>query len=243
MFIRNIVPKSVVDGNGGRLRSDLFRDGFVSIADITTADDIQSIRKEILSLLVDPAEEPGVRDLGDTAATGCCARILEVASPAALRPRLLESLFFQRALHISRAILGPSARLGFDHVISKPPFNDAATVWHQDCAYKRITRSAHRLHWWLPLQDVTEANGCMQFVLASHLGPVLAHAPRSAGAHALKTNLPVGAEPVACPLKVGGATIHLPKTLHYTGPNNSDEARHAWIVQIGIRGWFPTILW
>jgi ectoine hydroxylase-related dioxygenase (phytanoyl-CoA dioxygenase family) len=48
--------------------------------------------------------------------------------------------------------------------------------------------------------------------------------------------------PVVCPLEAGGATIHLPKTLHYTGPNNTDTTRYAWIVQFGVRGWIPTIL-
>jgi hypothetical protein len=226
------------------LSSILFRDGFVSITDMTNADDIRFIRNELLSLLTARgADEVGVRDLGDAAISGPEGRIVEIASPSSFRPRLLESLFFRRAMQISCAVLGPSARLGFDHFITKPPHNQAATVWHQDCAYKRITRSARRLHWWLPLQGVTTNNGCMQFVPASHLGPVLAHAPRSRGAHALETNLPLDAEPVACPLELGGATIHLPKTLHYAGPNNGETARHAWIVQIGIRRWIPTVLW
>jgi len=133
--------------------------------------------------------------------------------------------------------------LQFDHCIIKPPFNNAATAWHQDCAYARpITLSARRLHWWLPLQEATRENGCMEFVPGSHLGRVLPHRPRSVHAHALQTRLPVDALPVACPLPVGGATVHLPKTLHHTGPNNSPAPRLAWIVQIGIKGWMPSVM-
>jgi phytanoyl-CoA dioxygenase PhyH len=225
------------------LSNELFREGFVSLSQVTSSDDIDFIRSELTSLLDDQTENRRlVRNLGDTVANGRDGRILEVVSPSALRPRLLESLFFQRALEISRAILGPSAQLRFDHSISKPPHNTAATDWHQDIAYRRLTRSPRRLHWWLPLQDVNIDNGCMQFVPRSHIGPILPHAPRSAKAHAIKASLPSNATPVACPLKVGGATVHLPKTLHGTGPNNSGEARHAWVIQIGIWNWFPSLL-
>jgi Phytanoyl-CoA dioxygenase (PhyH) len=242
--VHTIATNSAATEDYRDLASSLFRNGFVSLADLTNPEDIRVIEEELLSLLEDLGDgKIDVRSLGDGSRAGAEARIVEIASPSALRPKLLQSLFFQRAAQISRAILGPSARLGFDHFITKPPRSAAATAWHQDCAYKRITRSARRLHWWLPLQSVTTENGCMQFVAGSHLGPVLAHEPRSKGAHALKTNLPSGANALACPLELGGATIHLPKTLHSTGPNNSENARHAWIVQIGVRGWVPKIIW
>jgi hypothetical protein len=228
--------------NSEKLTAQLFSEGFLALNNVTNTDDINFVRSELLSLLDDQVGGRQVRNLGDAAESGRDGRILEIASPSAFRPRLLESLFFQRALAISRAILDASARLRFDHCISKPPHNTAATDWHQDCAYRRLTRSPRRVHWWLPLQDVDVDNGCMQFVQGSHLGSILPHVPRSPKAHSVKTNLPSRAVPVACPLALGGATIHLPKTLHSTGPNNSDEPRHAWIIQIGVWNWFPTLL-
>jgi len=226
--------------NCRELGAELFRDGFLAIDNITNADDIRSIREEIVALLSERnARKSRFRNLGDAVDDSGEATILEMISPSAACPRLLDSLFFRRALQFSRAILGASARLQYEHCLSKPPFSPTETAWHQDCAYQRIQRSTRRLHWWLPLQDVSTDNGCMQFVPGSHLGPVLAHARRSAGGIALRTNLPAVAEPVACPLDVGGATIHLPRTLHYTGQNNSAAPRHAWILQIGFKGWNP----
>jgi hypothetical protein len=35
---------------------------------------------------------------------------------------------------------------------------------------------------------------------------------------------------VACPLPPGGATMHSSKTLHYAGPNTTDEPRRALIM-------------
>jgi Phytanoyl-CoA dioxygenase (PhyH) len=239
----NLVPDWNDIGNCQKVGSDLLRDGFVSLDHVTDANDIEVIRTEFLSILSDRGvQKDKIRNLGDVATGPGDTQILEIVSPSTLRPRLLESQFFKRALLISGAILGPSAGLRFDHFITKPPYNRAATAWHQDGAYQRVTRSSRRLHWWLPLQDVNMDNGCMQFVRGSHAGRLLPHVPRSAGSDALKTNLPVDAMPVACPLDVGGATIHLPKTLHYTGPNNSAAPRHAWIVQIGIRRFIPTLM-
>ena len=48
-------------------------------------------------------------------------------------------------------------------------------------------------------------------------------------------------EATVCDLALGGATIHLPKTLHYSGPNSSPSARTAWIIQLGVPSW-PTLL-
>jgi ectoine hydroxylase-related dioxygenase (phytanoyl-CoA dioxygenase family) len=238
------VNLSTGENTQNKLRSDLFRDGFLVLNKITEYDDIQNIRSEILEIFTRTnAEKKHIRDLGDDSTVRGQGQILEIVSPSVLKPHLLFSAFFQRALCISQEILGPSARLLFDHCIIKPPFNDTATTWHQDCAYARpITLSARRLHWWLPLQEATRENGCMEFVPGSHLGKVLAHHPRAARAHALQTQLPANAVPVACPLPMGGATVHLPKTLHYTGPNNSPAPRLAWIVQIGIKGWKPAIM-
>ena len=38
---------------------------------------------------------------------------------------------------------------------------------------------------------------------------------------------------VACPLPAGGATIHQSRTLHFPGPNRSNEPRRAYILGFG----------
>ena len=44
------------------------------------------------------------------------------------------------------------------------------------------------------------------------------------------------AQAVACPLHVGGLTIHTPLTVHYAGPNLTSEPRRAWIIHFGPYG-------
>jgi len=227
-----------------KIGAQLRQNGFAVVNDITDAEDIRSIREQMQQMTEQGAvRQDWLRDLGDHGTVQTNFQILEVNHPTRVTPALRQSKFYQRASAISKNILGPSADLLFDHCIMKPAHSAAETAWHQDGAYSRkITLVGRRLHWWLPLQAVSQINGCMEFVAQSHRGRILPHRLRSPEAHAKYTDLPADAKPIACPLPVGSATIHLLKTLHYTGPNMSDEPRYAWVVQFGIRGWIPSIV-
>ena len=126
-FTGNVAPIKATDAQ--ELHDNLIHNGFVSLADITDADDIRAIREEILDLLANlKAERHKFNDLGDADQAGGAPSILPVHSPSALRPRLLNSQFMKRAVEVSRAILGASARFQFVHCISKPPQNAAETA-------------------------------------------------------------------------------------------------------------------
>lgn len=224
------------------LRATLGSWGFAAIDNMTEVQEIRTI-----SMLIEQAiaskNKMYMRDLGDNAEISDQPQILEIASPSKMAPELLKTKFFSRALMISQDVLGPDTELLFDHCIVKPAFNNTATAWHQDCAYgRKISFSSRRLHWWLPLQDATLDNGCMEFIAGSHLGRVLPHHLRSPRAHALQAQLPSDVKPTACPIPVGSVTVHLPKTIHGTGPNKTPVSRTAWILQLGIKGWKPALM-
>jgi ectoine hydroxylase-related dioxygenase (phytanoyl-CoA dioxygenase family) len=74
----------------------------------------------------------------------------------------------------------------------------------------------------------------MQFVPGSHRQEVITHRPigndpRIIGLEVDAPDLST-ATAVACPIPAGGATIHHGRTLHYTGPNHSDQPRRAYIL-------------
>ena len=109
------------------------------------------------------------------------------------------------------------------------------TPWHQDEAYWDPTLDYESLSIWIPLQEATIANGCMQFVPGSHQQQVLTHHsinddPRI---HGLEVDAVDVSTAVACPIPAGGATIHHNRTLHYAGPNDSDVPRRAYILIFG----------
>jgi hypothetical protein len=77
------------------LRAQLLKEGFATLRAITHPADVQDIRAKILSALNDGEfHAKSMRKLGDPIADLRDAKILEIVSPSAIRPRLLKSTFF-----------------------------------------------------------------------------------------------------------------------------------------------------
>jgi hypothetical protein len=207
--------------------------GFLAIERFTSPADLARIREVLLGLYARfhrlPARYP--LDLGDTAHHDGPPQIAEINWTLELAPALGETGTFARCVSVAEQLLGCTARhTGYDHAILKPPHNARGTPWHQDQAYAGERRSLVTVYFWIPLQAVTIEMGCMQFIPGSHLGPLLPHR-RPDRSHALEAVGVEASRAVACPLPLGGATVHLPRTLHHTGPNMTDEPRLAWSLE------------
>ena len=213
--------------------SDFYQRGFLSVETITTLKDVQDIREILDGLFArfNDLPENIALDLGDERSHKGPPQIPEINRAIDLEPRLKETLAFRRCRDIAGQLLGRKARYCYDHSIYKPPYNQRETPWHQDQAYD-AGKSQTVLTFWLALQDVTVENGCMQYIPYSHERGLRAHHKRGHRhtAHALTVDDVDATQAVACPLRTGGITIHLPQTLHYTGPNNTGALRRSWIL-------------
>ncbi len=215
----------------------LDRDGYAVLRGVASRAEVAQIRAAVEPLLA--RVDINKRELGER---GGAPQIIEVQRILELSPGLSANGFIQRAQAISARYLGGPVERNFDHVIFKPARNMKETAWHQDAAYsRRLTFTAKRLHWWLPLHDVTDDQSCMRYVPGSHKTKVAPHVPVAPTSDALRTNLPPGAHVVSCPLNEGDACIHLPNTLHATGPNLTDRSRTAFIVQFSARTVIPRL--
>lgn len=149
------------------------------------------------------------------------------------------------AAQLTGAPGGARIAFNYDMLIDKPAGTNKETPWHQDFAYAQmpvmpagtpIPENA-ALQFWLALDDVDVANGCMQFILGCHVGPLLEHHVVGSGAvderRLLKTDQVDSSRAVACPLHAGGCTVHHYGTPHYTGPNTTrDRNRRAYIFNL-----------
>jgi hypothetical protein len=217
--------------------------GFLALPHFTTADDVARIREVFLRLYARFRELSPVHaiDLGHEARPPE-PQIPEINWALRLAPELRRSLAFARCRELAAQLLGrPVVHTGYDHAILKPPRNNCDTPWHQDQAYTEDLGRFSSVHFWIPLQAVSVEMGCMQFLPRTHLGPIVRHHRRGhrPTAHAMEADAIDTSLAVACPLPLGGATAHLPRTLHHTGPNMTDEARYAWSLEFGPRrgGW------
>ncbi len=172
----------------------------------------------------------------------------EILYAASLSPELADTALFRKCAAFASAISGNVTR-SFDHMIVKQAWNQSETPWHQDAVLAGLgglsrVLQKERLHFWVPLQDVDERNGCMEFIPGSHKVPLQPHERflRADGDYGLATRPSDGANPVACPIPTGGFTIHTPRTLHYTGRNATSQPRKAWIIHFSRFGQFEIAL-
>jgi ectoine hydroxylase-related dioxygenase (phytanoyl-CoA dioxygenase family) len=212
--------------------------GFLRIENLTTPEEVAEIRAALEPLFEKHVgENEGA--FADQVA-GAEAKVMsapQILNPVNYVPKLHQTRCFKNALEVARQILGPEARCFFDLSILKVPRIGAATPWHQDEAFRDPSFESRELTVWVPLQEVTTENGCLQFIPGSHLAPVLEH--RSANNDPTSQAVEcIGAidenTAVACPLKPGGATLHGPRTLHRSSPNLSAVARFTYIMTFGV---------
>ena len=177
-------------------------------------------------------------------------RIRQIMHPHRHHPYFTDNPAVRRAKAVTRQLVNDDRplRIGYSMMIDKPPRTESETPWHQDFAYREMPmapagtpmKGVGGLQFWVALDDVDVANGCMQFVPGLHEGALKTH--RVAGGDPsdegrllamVDAELPAAGEVVAVPLRAGGATVHAYGTPHYTGPNTTDDRnRRAYIVNV-----------
>ena len=214
------------------------REGYLALEAITTQEEVAWLRAIYDRLFAERAgREFGDQfDLGGTDEEDKPAVLPQILGPSKYAPELKEGLYRVNAFAIARQLLGPEVQYQGEHAIFKPARYGAETPWHQDEAYWNPAMDYNAFSLWMPLQEATLENGCMQFVPRSHTWDVLPHhcIANDPRIHGLEVDAADTSTAVACPLPPGGATLHHNRTLHYTGPNRSDIPRRAYILGFGL---------
>jgi len=214
------------------------QNGFVRLDAITTQEEIIRLRAIYDRLFEQKSgrNEGQQFDLAGTDEDDKEAKLPQILSPSTYAPELKDSLYHRNALTVAQQLLGPTAAYTGEHAILKPPRIGAETPWHQDEAYWNPGQYHESISIWMPLQEATLENGCMQFIPMDTAGDVLPHHsinhdPRI---HGLEMDTVDASQAVACPIPAGGATIHHCRIPHYAGPNRSDTPRRAYILVFGL---------
>lgn len=222
------------------------KDGFVVIPQLVNRSAIRQIGTVYDAMInseigADPADKSPGRRI-----------IREVMMPSAHNPVFRDNAALDAGREVARELLSVDKPvLVFDLLIYKEPGQLAETPWHQDFAYAMPDAQAGSpipvddyLQFWLALDDVDEANGCMHFAPGVHHQPYLEHRiadwntdnPQRLLAIRDPERLLDLDRAVACPLKAGGATIHNHGTPHFTpGNRTSDRRRRAYVFKFAKR--------
>lgn len=133
---------------------------------------------------------------------------------------------------IACAAIGvPELVLFHDHLLHKPPGGDDME-WHQDFSYLPLDR-ADGLTLWIALDDITESNGCLYYVLGTHLLGERRAAWGMTGDDDPRARLPpidLGADQpgTPAPTAAGCAVAHHTFLWHRSPRNDSGAPRRSW---------------
>ena len=207
---------------------------------VVAPDELEEVRALLEGLFAEFDRLPRefAYDLGDVKHHDGPQQIPEINRTSTFAPRLSDTVAFARCRDLATQILGDRAECVWDHAICKPPDGDATIDWHQDLAYNAGTDDPRRVHVWLPLQDTTPDNGCMQYIADDGCRGLVPHGRRggSIDAHARVAEEVDPSGAVMCPVDAGMVTIHRPTTLHSSGPNATGVPRLAWILIFSLGG-------
>lgn len=217
------------------------REGYLAIEQLTIAEDVALLRKSYDAIFTMKAgREAGDEfDLAGTDEDDKPAVLPQILNPARYAPEMNNSLLLVNATHVAQQLLGNYATCEIAHAILKPAGTGAETPWHQDAAYWDPSFIYNSISIWVPLQEATMENGCMEFVPGSHRLDVLSHRhlnndPRIHALELTTNEMHHVSKYVTCPLPAGGATVHSAYMLHHTGPNISSIPRRALILKAEI---------
>ncbi len=137
-----------------------------------------------------------------------------------------------RLLDIAELILGPDIACFTSHYICKPPHNGHPVFWHQDGAYWALT-PMDALTVWLAIDASTPENGCLRIIPGSHNIPLDVPELRTDTPNMLYSSMRQElvdewvrrAGVVDVILEPGDVSIHHPKIIHCSEPNNSPKRR------------------
>ena len=205
--------------------------GFATVPRIMSDEEATWLRTVYDRLLVDRLETARLRDGGVRGVGGDTLWI---------RLSEWETMVFERT-GLARNARNAAARLldaGTDEIavgirfFFKPANGGRSVPWHQDEAHKDPAFDHRSVNVWVPLDAVSEANGCLWYLPESHRGEVRVHRHPGHGAPevALVTDDVRACDAVPVLLPGAGASFHHCRTVHASGPNRSADHRRALVL-------------
>ena len=174
---------------------------------------------------------------GHSAEKPCLRR---VASPIEVSDAYYEAMTSPRMVAAVADLIGPNVKLHHTKINSKLPRTPTKVAWHQDFPFTPHTND-DVVTALLMVDDVTEENGPLEVLPASHKGPLetLWHDGRFTGAVDAATASRCMAQAVRCTGRAGSVCLMHTRLLHGSAANASDHARTLFIVVYSAEDAYP----
>jgi phytanoyl-CoA hydroxylase len=205
-----------------RLAEDYERDGVVRLAQLLSADEVRTVRREIENYTREIAPKLEVTEVTFEADGKAVRNLWRMERHSAFFARLAAE---SRITDLARVLVhGEPLLLGVE-TFNKPARIGSGVPPHQDNAYFCQT-PPDVFTVWLAVDAVTEANGPVVYARGSHTLGLLPH--KASGVKGNSIGLAErfdGADWFAGLLEPGDALVHHCQTVHHSGPNRTDHPR------------------
>jgi ectoine hydroxylase-related dioxygenase (phytanoyl-CoA dioxygenase family) len=205
--------------------------GFIKIDNVISEKELDWMR-ERYDHMFDDESGKGQKQLGGVDEEG--RRLLpQRMGVSKLYPEFEELDYRKSITEIAKCIHGENSLYRNDHAILKPAGYGLVTPWHQDQSYHDPKFRFKTINFWLPLQNATIEGGCMWYVPYTHGGAVVPHTFLHEGddqsAMVAENQAYWHGNGVPVPCDAGSVVLHHSYSMHYAGPNVSEQPRRAYI--------------
>jgi len=211
--------------------NEFIEDGYVVVDGLLTSEELEGLRKVCSQLLSNEINASSHRhDLGGFQSQKVQGKenICQIMWPSTYVSDLKNSAVYEKALKLSKHVLGDDMQFDFDMIIAKEAHTDTVTPPHQDESYWPDLPDKRAVTVWIALDNTTRSNGCMWFIPKSHIAQVRPH-QASGGKHALSCEADMD-DFIPAQINAGSCTLHHGRTVHYSRGNQTDNARRAFIM-------------
>ena len=159
-----------------------------------------------------------------------------------ITPGFHDILWSPAFLMAAHQLLGnQGVRFWHDQLFCKPAKHGGVVAWHQDYSYWTRTTPMQHLTVWVGLDDVSQENGCLQYIPGSHKWGLLDKPVLTGEMEGLKAFLNEEQtrkldNPVPIEMKKGYASFHHPLLVHGSFENNSGNPRRAFVLNVFADG-------
>jgi ectoine hydroxylase-related dioxygenase (phytanoyl-CoA dioxygenase family) len=147
------------------------------------------------------------------------------------RPRLGQVIFSDLMADLCRATVGDTSMLFWEQFVVKgTDAKGAEFPWHQDSGYVDHPHKPY-VNCWIPLDDVSEANGTVYILPFSVAGTreKVEHKPVPNSSDRVGYFGPAKGMPVVC--TAGSIAVFSSVSFHRSGANNTSQLRRAYAIQ------------
>ncbi len=222
-----------------------WNDGYLEVTNVIDLDEVERMRTAMAAIV-----ERGIghESWTDDVDTGDGKKTLReralIRDIHRLSPVIGNSTYRRVAESIAAQILGEGMFFSSSYGFYKPPRVGVSIPWHQGCGFFPMGSSAELLSFWMPFQEVNEANGCLYYIPGSHRGGMLPHYNYNQDPEL--PNLIV-IEPGyvqreqdqrPCIMGPGSMVFHNSRAVHRSSPNLSAHPRYATILDFVHPTWY-----